>query len=110
MTSTKKRPTNAFERAQKRVNEIKGFYTHLAVYIAVNSILLMAKNEFTFMVINDRAFNGIDFLAWINWNTYGTLIFWGIGLGVHALSVFVKNPFLGKAWEQRQIKKYMERE
>ena len=116
MKSTNKRAISSFERAQKRVNKIKGFYNHLAVYVVVNAVLLLAKNDFTFYLVNDRVFDQADFLAWINWNTYGTLIFWGIGLVVknpflHGLSVFLKNPkFLGRAWEEKQIQKYMEKD
>ena len=31
-----------FERAKKRVDEIKGFYTHLVVYLMVNAFLLIS--------------------------------------------------------------------
>ena len=110
MKSTNKRPISSYDRAKKRVNKIRGFYNHLAVYIVVNTILILVKNDFSFIVVNDKVFDQADFLTWINWNIYGTLIFWGIGLSIHAISVFVKNPFLGKAWEERQIQRYMEKE
>jgi hypothetical protein len=36
------------------------------------------------------------------------LFAWGIGLFFHASKTFEFNPLLGKNWEERQIKKYME--
>ncbi|MDX1331956.1 MAG: 2TM domain-containing protein [Robiginitalea sp.] len=37
-----------------------------------------------------------------------TPVFWGIGLGIHALNVFGINGILGRRWEERQIRKFME--
>ena len=43
-----------------------------------------------------------------SFGTFSTPIFWGIGLFFHFLGVFGKDFLFGKAWEQRQIDKYME--
>lgn len=79
-----------FELAKKRVQELKGFYTHLAVYVLV-----------------------IGFLAIINFVTpspFPWVIFpaggWGIGLGIHALNAFV----LGAGWEQRKMNEILARQ
>ena len=85
-----------YGRAKKRVDELKGFYIHLLVYVAVNAFILiniaMQSNEF-----------------W-QWPHFFTLFFWGIGLLVHAAIVFKYNPLFGKNWEERQIKKYMDKD
>jgi len=88
---------DAYIRAKKRVDAIKGFYWHLASYIAVNIFLIVV------IAINS------DGNIW-NFGTFSTAFFWGIGLGFHALGVFGKDFILGKDWENRQIKKYMDKD
>ncbi|HMC02356.1 MAG TPA: 2TM domain-containing protein [Flavobacteriaceae bacterium] len=88
---------DAYIRAKKRVDAIKGFYWHLASYIGVNIFLI------TIIAVNS------DGNIW-NFGTFSTAFFWGIGLGFHALGVFGKDLFFGKDWENKQIKKYMDKD
>lgn len=83
-----------YERAKKRVEELKGFYGHLVSYIVVN-VFLAIINFFT-----TPEFWWFLFIAF----------FWGIGLVSHALSVFMKRGIFSKEWEEKKIKKYMEEE
>ncbi|MGB9937377.1 MAG: 2TM domain-containing protein [Methanobacterium sp.] len=83
-----------YERAKKRVEEIKGFYGHLLTYIIVNVFLA---------IINFLTTPGF----W--WFLFVTL-FWGIGLISHAASIFMKRGILSKEWEEKKIRKYMEEE
>jgi hypothetical protein len=83
-----------YARAKSRVDEIRGFYMHLAAYIAVN-LLLFGIN----MVTSPGT-------LWFFWVT----IFWGVGLIFHALGVFVGGRVLGRDWEERKIQEIMERE
>lgn len=110
MKSKNKQPLSSYERAQKRIKEIKGFYGHLSAYVIVIAVVLIARGQFWSFQGNITSIENIDFLNWINWNVFGTPIIWGFFLVLHAISVFGKNPLLGKAWEERQIKKYMEQE
>lgn len=107
MKSKNKKPSNSYERAKKRVEEIKGFYIHLAIFLVVNFFVIFFNGRILFISISKEALGNPEFLNWIDWNTYGTSILWAIALGFHALSVFTRNPFLGKNWEERQIEKYM---
>ena len=91
---------NKLERAKKRVEEIKGFYIHLAVYIVVNSFILV--NIYIRTMGEGESF-------W-KFSTFFTLIFWGIGLAFHWGHVFNFNPLFGKKWEERQIQKYIEKD
>jgi hypothetical protein len=91
---------NKLERAKKRVVEIKGFYIHLAVYIVVNSFIIV--NVYIRTMAEGEVF-------W-KFSTFFTLIFWGIGLAFHGANVFHFNPLFGKKWEERQIKKYIEKD
>ena len=83
-----------YERARKRVEELKSFYTHLFVYIAVNAGLFLLN-----IITSPRH-------LWFYW----PLIGWGIGLAIHGLSVLGTQRLLGKDWEERKIKEIMEKE
>lgn len=83
-----------YARSRRRIEEIRGFYEHLVIYIAVNLILF-----------------GINMLfspdsLWFFWVTF----FWGIGLVIHGFSVYVEGWIFGREWEERKIREYMERE
>lgn len=83
----------SYERARKKVEELKGFYGHLTAFIVVN-LFLAAINYFT-----------TPGFWWFLFVTF----FWGIGLIAHGLSVFMKQG-LTKNWEERKIKEFMEKE
>jgi len=82
----------AYQRAKKRVEAKCGFYIHLAVYLAVNVLLI---------VIN---FSTSPQYLWFQW----PLIGWGIGVFFHALGVFVFSG--GSAIKEQMIEKEMQKE
>ena len=86
-----------YQQALKRVKRIKGFYMHLMVYIIINIGLLIVNN-------NNSTEN-----FW-RWQTFSTVLFWGIGLLAHGMSVFMPALLMGKDWEERKIKELMEKE
>lgn len=89
MDTTKKL---AYEKAQKRVEKLKGFYHHLMIYLIIN-IGLVGLNLYF-----DASY------LWSLWCVFG----WGIALVLKAISVFSLDIILGKKWEERKIKEYME--
>lgn len=86
--------------AKKRVQEEKGFYTHLTVYIIVNILLLFINSDF-----KNEGFNN-----WLNWNLYITPFFWGIGLFFHWVKVLNPNIIFSRQWEKRKIKEVMDKD
>ncbi|MEL6918772.1 MAG: 2TM domain-containing protein, partial [Bacteroidota bacterium] len=80
-----------YEKAKEKVEAIKGFYGNLTAYCIV-----------------------IPFLAYLNYTTtsFPWIVFpvlgWGFGLLMHGMEAFGYNPFLGKSWEEKKIRKYME--
>jgi hypothetical protein len=92
-------------KAKKKVESIKGFYWHLAVYMIINSIITIIKT--TSNIGNGDSFSEAlfsigNFFQWVPW---------GIGLLIHGLVVFEVFKFLlGKNWEERKIKELMEKE
>jgi hypothetical protein len=83
-----------YQRAKERVEEIKGFYIHLAVYIIINPGLF---------IINWLTSPGS---LWFYWPLLG----WGIGLLIHAVWVFGFSKVVGKEWEERKIQEIMDKQ
>ncbi len=91
-------PDERYNLAYKRVKRIKGFYTHLVIFIVINSIVLI-----------NNSFQSSNTFLW-SWKNFSTALFWGIGLLAHGLSVFGRNIFFGKNWEEKKIQELMEKE
>ncbi|GAA0729082.1 2TM domain-containing protein [Aquimarina litoralis] len=87
-----------YKEAKKRVDDERGFYTHLTFYIVINIIILFINTNFSSQ----------GFKNWGQWHLYATPFFWGIGLLFHGLRVFKRNFVFGKSWEQRKIKELMD--
>lgn len=83
-----------YYQAQKKVREIKAFYMHLVVFIAVN-IFLAVLNLMT-----------TPHELWFYWTTLG----WGIGVFFHGMKAFNYSPFFNKEWEERKIKQFLDKE
>ena len=90
--------------AKKRVEKIKGFYIHLAVYVIVN-IFISAIIIFGLTNDSDKEYSFAGAIT--HFGTYVTWFFWGIGIAFHWLGVFGTNLFFGKDWEKKKIEKYM---
>jgi 2TM domain len=77
--------------ARRQVERKIGFYLHLAIYLIVNSGLLL-----------------LNFLhnpgqPW----ALGPILGWGIGLLFHGLAVFLRAP--GAQWKQRMIERELQK-
>jgi hypothetical protein len=83
--------SDAYEKAKKRVEEKMGFFSHLAVYAVVNTILI---------IINLTQSPGE---YWFYWPLLG----WGIGVFFHGMGTFVWGE--GSSLKDRMIEKEMER-
>jgi uncharacterized integral membrane protein len=88
-----------YKEAVKRVKKIKGFYTHLGIYIVINIMVF---------ILNAQGIKEGE--SYFQWRTITTPLFWGIGLVAHGLSVFLPSMILGINWEERKIKEIMEKE
>lgn len=83
-----------YQRARKRVKEIKGFYGNLISYTLVISFLIFINLKYSPEHI------------WFYWPMLG----WGIGVLFHGLGVFNIVPFFGKDWEEKKIQEFMKEE
>lgn len=87
-------PTAVEEQlALNHVRKVRGFYIHLLQYVVVIAALI---------AINLVASPGY---FWAKWPALG----WGIGILMHAASVFQWLPFMGAEWEKKQVEKRLGR-
>jgi uncharacterized protein YhhL (DUF1145 family) len=84
-----------YQKARKRVEQLKKFYRNLVSFAVMNVILIIIN-----LVMSPGS-------LWFYWVT----VFWGIALLLHASKVFIlKGKFLGEEWEEKKIKEIMEKE
>jgi len=80
----------AYERAKKRVREIKSFYGNLISYCIIIPFLTIIN-----LITNP---DNIWFIF--------PMLGWGIGLAAHGMSVFA----IGKGWEEKKIREILEKQ
>ena len=71
----------ALERAELHVKLARDFFYHLMVYVFVGALLV---------IIDLRADTGGDTVLGLDW-AYWVILFWGLGVVGHAISVFFGN-------------------
>ena len=83
-----------YERAKRRVEELRKFYANLVTYTVINVILIIID-----LVTSPGS-------LWFYWVT----IFWGIAILIHASKTFIlKGKFFGEEWEEKKIKEITEK-
>lgn len=96
--TTKDETTNvqtAQERiAFKKAQRLRGYYLHLLMYLVIN-VGCIAINLLT---SPDK--------LWF----FGALLFWGLGLIVHTLTIFVLDKYFTGEWELAQVEKLLGRQ
>ncbi|MEL6918771.1 MAG: 2TM domain-containing protein [Bacteroidota bacterium] len=81
---------NKYVRAKEKVEAIKGFYKNLTSYGIVIPILAFLN----YLTIS---------FPWVIFPAVG----WGFGLFMHGMETYDYRLILGKGWEERKIKEYM---
>ena len=85
---------NDYYKAQKRVEDIKGFYGNLMSYLVI--------------------IPGLGILNYVTSPGYYWFLFpalgWGLGVVIHGFNVFNFMPFLGRDWEEKKIKEFIDKE
>jgi len=82
-----------YHHAKKKVEELKGFYIHFAIYLIMVPV---------FIYLNLRS-------TGFPWAIF-PIVGWGFGVSGHAMEVFNYNPLLGKNWEERKIRELMDKD
>lgn len=83
-----------FKQAQKRVEKLKWFYVHLAIFVFFIPVLIYLN------IISHAGF------PWALFPIFG----WGFGVIGHASETFKYNPFFSKSWEERKIRELMSKD
>lgn len=93
-----------YNRAKRKVERLKGFYSHLSIFAIINVT-----------IIGFKVWGSLD--SWdsfvselLTFNTLSTLVVWGSILCIHAFAVFVLPRLLGYDWEERKIERFMQEE
>jgi Na+/melibiose symporter-like transporter len=84
----------AYQRARRRVGEIRGFYSNLFSYLVIVTFLAVVN------LLTDRTY------FWFLWVAAG----WGVAVAFHAYATFANHGPFGREWEERKIREIMERE
>ena len=82
-----------YQRAKKRVEQLKYFYIHLVVYVLGNLFLFLLN-----IIVSPAS-------LWFYWPLLG----WSFGIVVHAFDVFASGRLFGADWEERKIREIMEK-
>ncbi|HEX6001260.1 MAG TPA: 2TM domain-containing protein [Hyphomicrobiaceae bacterium] len=78
-------------RAKRRLAALKGFYTHLFIFILVMACL----------AIINAAVGGPWWVLWV-------LLGWGLGVIAHGLTVFGQTSRRIADWEERKLKELLD--
>ncbi len=84
---------------RRRVRRMAEFYRHLAYYVIV-SIALWVANYFMIQAQPSRT---------IGWWAFFPIVGWGIGVVVHAATVFSPIGFFSLDWEERKVRELLRR-
>lgn len=82
----------AYDKAKRKVKEIKGFYVNLTCYCLIMPILIYVN---------------LRFMPQFQWFWF-SLAGWGVGVAFHGMGAFDWYPFLGRGWEERKLKQLMD--
>jgi len=88
--------------AKKRIKKIKGFYSHLIIYIIANIVI---SGVYIYAESHDNI--NVFFIPMGSLEVYSIWILWGIGVLFHWLGVFKGNNIFKKSWEERKIREIM---
>lgn len=83
-----------YEKAKKKVQNIRSFYVNIGLYCLIIPILI---------------FINLTYTPEFHW-FYFSMTGWGIGLLFHAMEAFDWNPVFGKDWEERKLKEILDKE
>jgi transcriptional regulator with XRE-family HTH domain len=88
------RVTSDEKEAIEYVKRLKGFYTHLFVYVVIVTGLFVLN-----LIVSPHR-------LWVLWVIFG----WGIGISIQAFKIFSPFHILSPEWEKREIEKRLGRE
>ncbi len=101
-----KKAGSKYNRATKRVKELKGFYNHIKIFFIVNGALLLIKSGWLHSWLPEGFPTEAHYFDWININ----ILIWLLILVVHFILLHRNKWAFTKKWEEKQLQKYMEQD
>lgn len=83
-----------YRKARKQARDIRWFYFHVLIYSLVVPAIVAINVIFT------------PEFYWFPFSVFG----WGTGLLFHGMSAYRYTPFMGRNWEEKKIRQFMEEE
>jgi len=84
------------QTAQKRIKQKKRLYYHFIIFLIGSAFLILLNIVLGFGA--DVRFFDTDWFVW-------AVLIWFFILLIHIVDVYITSPFLGKNWEDEQLKK-----
>ncbi len=99
---------DSFDRAKKKVKELKSFYNHVWIFVVITAMIYVIRFYLLpkWGIISEEE----GFVDWLNWNTYLLPLFWGFGLLIHGLWTFRHKYTNLRDWEEKKIQELMDKE
>ena len=88
---------NKFERAKKRVEELKKFYKHVAFYSVIHLFFIGRR------IYKDIEYGDSVIETFTDISNYRLFFWWSVILILHALRTYRFNFLFSKNWEERKI-------
>ena len=103
-----KEPQSVYDRAKKRVEDLKSFYNHLKIFLIANILLIVAKlsiNEWMQQTVENE-----ELLRWLDVNIYVTPLIWGLVILGHGIYAYRHKFRFLKKWEDQKIQEFLDEE
>lgn len=94
METPKFEQSREYRNARKQARKIREFYVHVTVYCLAVPVIVAVNLIY------------VPDFYWFPFSIFG----WGTGLLFHAMGVYKFTPFLGRNWEEKKIRQFMEEE
>lgn len=101
---------SSYNKAQKQVKRIKGFYNHLFIYIVFLVLWILFAGRFFGILRDSIANTDVGFDRWSNINFWLNPLIWGVVVLFHRLFVFGFKSNFFKKWEDRKLREFMDEE
>ena len=90
-------------KAKKRVEDLKQFYKHVAVYVIISAFFIGRR------IYKDIEYGDAIIEAFTDLSNYRLFFWWSVILILHGLNVYKFN-FFSKNWEERKVKEEMDKQ
>lgn len=88
-------------RAKKRTEELRKFYKHVIIYVALN--IAISAFKLRLYMRDGESFEEVM----TRLDMYIVWVIWGVFLLLQAIKTYRSNVILGSDWEEKKIREFM---